>query len=111
MALMPFSLAVALIGFVVRIAYELCFLPIALPGTPAILLSAVGLVLYPRIGLKAASAMSALDGPVHGCPPEDDNHNVVHREENGRGGRKTPKPKDREAEGFCMRKRKKKSEG
>jgi hypothetical protein len=111
MVLVPFSLAVALIGFVVRITGELCFLPFALPSTLAILLTTVSLALHPWIGLKAASAMNALDGPVHGCPPEDDNHNVAHREENGRAGRKTPKPKDREAEGFCMRKRKKKSEG
>jgi len=111
MALVPFSLAVSLIGFVVRITGELCFLPFALPSTLAIFLPAVALVLHPRIGLKAASAMSALDGPVHGRPPEDDNHNVAHREENGRVGRKTPKPKGREADGFCMRKRKKKSEG
>jgi hypothetical protein len=111
MALVSFSLGVALIGLVVRIAYELCFPPFALPGTLAILLAAAALVLHPRIGFKTASAMSALDGPVHGCPPEDDNHNVPHPEENGRAGRKTPKPKDSEIEGFCMRKRKKKSKG
>jgi len=111
MALVSFSLAVALIGLVVRIAYELCFPPFALPGTLAILLAAAALVLHPRIGFKTASAMSALDIPVHGYPLEDDNHNVPHPEENGRAGRKTPKPKDRELEGFCMRKRKKKSEG
>jgi hypothetical protein len=47
------------------------------------------------------SAMSASDRPVHGCPPRNDNHNLPHLTGKAESGRK------KEAEGFCMRKMKK----
>jgi hypothetical protein len=100
--LVPLFLAIALIGLVVRIAQEFFLLPISLPGTLAFLVTAVALILDSRIGLEGAPAMNALNGPVHGCPPMDDNHNAPHSGGKGEAGRKT-----REEEGSCMRKRKK----
>jgi hypothetical protein len=101
-ALVPLFLAIALVGLVVRIAQEFILLPLSLSGTLTFLFAAISLILHTRIGLEVASAMNALDGPAHGCPPRNDNHNAPHPVGKGRGGRKS-----REVEGFCMRKRKK----
>jgi hypothetical protein len=86
--LVPLSLAIQLVGLVVRIAQELCLLPFSLPRTLACFFTAVALILHARIGLEVAPAMDASDGPVHGCPPQDDNHNAPHPAGKGWAGRK-----------------------
>lgn len=93
MAVVPFSLTIALIGFVVRITQESFLLPLSLPGTLAFMSTAVALILHSRIGLELAPAMNALDVPAHGCPPRDDNHNAPHPAGKGWAGRKRKESK------------------
>lgn len=92
-AVVPCSLTIALVGFVVWIAEESFLLPLSLPGTLAFFFTAVALILHSRIGLEVAPAMNALDGPAHGCPPRDDNHNAPHAAGKGRAGRRWKKSK------------------
>lgn len=93
MAVVPCSLTIALIGFVVRIAQESFLLPLSLPGALAFSFTTVALILHSRIGLELAAAMNALDVPAHGCPPRNDNHNAPHPAGKGRAARRWKKSK------------------
>jgi hypothetical protein len=71
MALAPLTLAVRLVGLVVRVDRELFFLPSAFTGALAVCLTAIELILYMGIRLKKAFAMRGrtLNLCVHGFPP------------------------------------------
>jgi hypothetical protein len=71
MSSMPLNLAVTLVGPVVRINRELVLLPFPFASALTGLLTAIALILYPRIGIKGAPTMGsyALNFCVHGFPP------------------------------------------
>jgi hypothetical protein len=56
---MPLDLTVTLIGLVVGIDCELLLLPFPFAGALAGILTAIALILYPRVGIKDASTMGS----------------------------------------------------
>ena len=72
MALVPFTLAVALVGLVVGIGRELFLLPFAPADALAIFVAAVALVPHSWVGVKDSPAMGSRTlnlSVLHGLPP------------------------------------------
>jgi len=105
----PFSLAITLVGLVVRIVRKLLFLPFALAGALAVFLATIPLILHPGIGVEKTPAMGGrtLYLYVHGLLLSEKDHKLMRltaKEEN----REEHKPESGKQNHFACAKWKKK---